>query len=480
MTNYSPHFASFAERMKAEALPSIFIDTFAYYYEQLRAGESGLIPESEIEPVADLPDAALLPEKYDKVGEAALAKTAVIKLNGGLGTSMGLEQAKSLLVVKDGLTFLDIIACQSLAIGVPLILMNSFATREASLTLLKKYPDLWGDLPLDFLQHKAPKVTQLELIPVAWPDNPELEWCPPGHGDIYTSLVTSGTLDALLDAGYEYAFVSNADNLGAVVDKAILGYFALHQLPFMMEVADRTQMDRKGGHLAQQADGRLLLREVAQCPPEDLAAFQDNSRYKYFNTNNLWLNLPTLKEVMVERSYRLGLPMIRNAKTVDPREPDSTPVYQLETAMGAAVSVFPAAQAIRVPRSRFAPVKRSEDLLAVRSDAYTLTQDFHIVTSTARRTRHFTVILDDRYYKFVSDLDLRFPNGAPSLVNCTRFEVKGNFYFGRDVVCHGQVELMNDSDRPIFIDDGAVLSDDVTAVNNLPEAPSGRLSNQDL
>jgi UTP--glucose-1-phosphate uridylyltransferase len=469
MNNYPPHFTSFAERMKAEDLPPIFIDTFAYYYEQLRAGETGLIPESEIEPVCDLPDADLLPAKYEAVGEAALAKTAVIKLNGGLGTSMGLEQAKSLLVIKDDLSFLEIIACQSLMIGVPLILMNSFATREDSLNLLKEYPDLWGDLPLDFIQHKAPKIAQSDLTPVTWPDNPELEWCPPGHGDIYTSLVTSGTLDALLDAGYEYAFVSNADNLGAVIDRAILGYFVVHQLPFMMEVADRTQMDRKGGHLAQQADGRLLLREVAQCPPEDLAAFQDITRHKYFNTNNLWLHLPTLKEVMVERNYRLGLPIIRNAKTVDPRDPDSTPVYQLETAMGTAVSVFPNAQAMRVPRSRFAPVKRTEDLLAVRSDAYTLTEEFHIIPSTNRQMRRFVITLDDQYYKFVSDLELRFPEGPPSLVKCTRFEVKGNFYFGRDVVCQGQVELVNDSDEPIFIADGAVLSDDCEAgKNNLP------------
>ncbi|MCB8942936.1 MAG: UTP--glucose-1-phosphate uridylyltransferase [Ardenticatenaceae bacterium] len=452
--------------MTVENLPSIFIDTFAFYYEQLVAGETGLIRESDIQPVTDLPDADLLPDEYVEAGEAALAKTAVIKLNGGLGTSMGLEQAKSLLVVKDNLTFLDIIACQSLMIDVPLILMNSFATRDDSLALLEKYPDLWGQLPLDFIQHKAPKVTQSDFSPVAWPDNPELEWCPPGHGDIYTSLMTSGTLDALLAAGYEYAFVSNADNLGAVVDKAILGYFAAHKLPFMMEVADRTQMDRKGGHLARQADGRLVLREVAQCPPEDLNSFQDISRHKYFNTNNLWLHLPTLKQVMVERDYRLGLPMIRNAKTVDPRDPNSTPVYQLETAMGTAVSVFAGAQAIRVPRSRFAPVKRTEDLLAVRSDAYTLTEDFHIVPSAYRQMRHFVVTLDDRHYKFISDLDARFPEGAPSLVNCTRFEVKGNFYFGRDVVCSGEVQLVNDSEEPHFVADGAILSDNYALGDN--------------
>ena len=166
MTTNPTQFTPFAEQMNAEGLPPIFIDTFAFYYEQLLAGQTGLISESDIQPIYDLPDAELLSDSYVRAGEVALAKTAIIKLNGGLGTSMGLEQAKSLLVVKDGLTFLDIIACQSLMIDVPLILMNSFATRDDSLALLEKYPDLWGKLPLDFIQHKAPKVTQSDLSPV--------------------------------------------------------------------------------------------------------------------------------------------------------------------------------------------------------------------------------------------------------------------------------------------------------------------------
>jgi UTP--glucose-1-phosphate uridylyltransferase len=227
----------------------------------------------------------------------------------------------------------------------------------------------------------------------------------------------------------------------------------------MMEVADRTRMDRKGGHLAQMADGRLLLREVAQCPPEDVETFQDIKRHKYFNTNNLWLHLPTLKEVMVERNYRLGLPMIRNAKTVDPRDPDSTAVYQVETAMGTAVSVFPEAQAIRVARTRFAPVKRTDDLLAVRSDAYTLTEDFHIRPSARRQMRRFVISLDDRYYKFVTDLEARFPHGAPSLVNCTRFEVEGDFQFGCGVICCGEVQLVNENEEQQIIPSQAVLGE---------------------
>lgn len=456
MTTHSK-FESFRARMETADLPPLFIDTFAHYYEQLVAGETGLIPEAEIEPVADLPDMEALPERLVKVGEAALAKTAVIKLNGGLGTSMGLEQAKALLPVKQGLSFLDIIARQVQQDGVPLLLMNSFNTETDSLAALAGYDDPSRGLPLSFLQHKAPKVAQADRSPADWPNDPELEWCPPGHGDIYTALVTSGTLEALLNAGIEYAFVSNADNLGAVINRRILGFFAESKAPFLMEVADRTSMDRKGGHLAQRPDGQLILRESAQCPAEDEAAFQDITRHTYFNTNNLWFNLPALQELLNEQDNQLYLPMIRNEKTVDPRDPDSTPVYQIETAMGSAIGVFAGSKALRVPRSRFAPVKTTEDLLAVRSDLYRLTDDFRVVPNPTRTLESIDIRLDGDHYKFVGQLDARFPHGAPSLLDCTLLSLTGPFTFGEDVVCRGVVELVNDGETAVVIDDGTVL-----------------------
>ncbi|MCA9931730.1 MAG: UTP--glucose-1-phosphate uridylyltransferase [Anaerolineales bacterium] len=454
----APVIDAFITKMADEGLPDIFIDIFAYYYEQLRQGHTGLIPESELLPVDELPDSETFPAAYAEMGREVLGKTAVIKLNGGLGTSMGLKRAKSLLPIKGELTFLDIIARQVSEQGVPLLLMNSFNTDEDSLAALSKYPGLVvHDLPLSFLQHKAPKIRQADFQPATWPTKPELEWCPPGHGDIYTALVTSGQLDALLDAGYEYAFVSNVDNLGAVVDDAILGYFAQHQIPFMMEVADRTLMDRKGGHLARRAaDGQLVLRESAQCPPENKADFQNIQRHKYFNTNNLWLNLPALKALMVERNNRLGLPLIRNSKTVDPRDPASTPVYQMETAMGSAIGVFVGSQAVRVPRSRFAPVKTTNDLLAVRSDGYRLTDDNRIILDS--KAGGTVISLDVGYYKFVNDLDARFLSGIPSLKKCTSFKVQGDVRFGRGVVCEGDVHLINESERPARIPAGAVLT----------------------
>ena len=363
-------------------------------------------------------------------------------------------------MVKEDLTFLDIIARQAIDVGAPLLLMNSFATEQQSLEVLARYPQLKRDLPLSFCQHKQPKVNATDFRPVLWPDDRELEWCPPGHGDLYTALVTSGMLGRLLDAGYEYAFVSNADNLGAVLDPAILGYMADKRLPFLMEVADRTAADRKGGHLARRADGQLLLREIAQCPAGDLPAFQDIDRHRYFNTNNLWLHLPTLRQTLEARNYELDLPMIRNRKTVDPRDPDSTPVYQLETAMGSAIAVFDGAEAIRVPRARFAPVKKTDDLLAVRSDAYLLTPDYCVVLAAERRGRPPAVELDDGHYRFVNDLDLYFPAGAPSLRDCDRLRVVGPFEFGPGVVLRGEVDLRNDSGHCIAVPAGLELRDE--------------------
>jgi UTP--glucose-1-phosphate uridylyltransferase len=452
-------------KMRDEGVPDAGVATFAHYFERLRAGEQGSLAESEIEPVDELPDAGELPA--DEAGaREALERTVVVKLNGGLGTSMGMSGPKSLLEVKDGLTFLDIVVRQILHLRertgapLPLVLMNSFATRDASLEALRDHPDLAvEDLEPDFVQSKVPKLGADDLAPVSWPDDPSLEWAPPGHGDLYPSLLSSGMLDALLAAGYEYAFVANVDNLGAVMDERILAWFAREDLPFAMEVADRTPADRKGGHLAQRAgrDGSsLVLREVAQTPEDDLDAFQDIDRHRFFNTNTLWISLPALAAVLRERDGVLGLPMIVNRKTVDPADSQSPAVLQLESAMGAAIDVFDGARAIRVGRERFAPVKTTTDLLALRSDAYELHDDGRIVLAQGRSSAPL-VELDARYYKLVRDFDARFPGGAPSLVACERLAVRGDVRFGSDVAVRGDVEIEHDGDGQRVIADGSVL-----------------------
>jgi UTP--glucose-1-phosphate uridylyltransferase len=446
------------EKMRADGAPEVAIENFRHYYERLAAGETGTLPEDEIEPVEELPSAADLPEPGDDEREV-LDRAVTIRLNGGLGTSMGMTGPKSLLEVKDGFTFLDIIARQVLrfrerhGVRLPLVLMHSFRTREESLKALARYPELQVDVPLDFLQGRVPKLRVDDLTPVEWPDDPELEWAPPGHGDLYASLVTSGVLDQLLEHGYEYAFVANSDNLGAIVEPRILAWFARERLPFLMEVLRRGESDRKGGHIARRKGDGLVLRETAQVRDEDQEAYEDISRHRYFNCNNLWINLPNLKRVLEERHGVLGLPMIVNKKTVDPGDPDSPAVYQLETAMGAAIDVFEGAQAIEVPRSRFAPVKTTNDLLVVRSDAYELTSEMEM---RLVRDEPPLVDLDPRYYKLLRDFDARFPAGPPSLKECDRLEVRGDVVFGRGVVIRGSVRIEGDR----RIEDGAVIEGD--------------------
>jgi UTP--glucose-1-phosphate uridylyltransferase len=448
--------AAAVEKMRAEGLGDAAVESFARQYERLREGETGTLAESEIEPVADLPDAADLTEE---AGSELLDQAVVIKLNGGLGTGMGMTKAKSLLEVKDGKTFLDLIAEQILDLRgrsgarLPLILMSSFATREDSLAALERYDDLSAGLPADFLQNKVPKVREDDLAPVTWEADPALEWAPPGHGDLYAALVTSGMLEALLDGGYRYAFVSNSDNLGAVLDPRILAWLASSRAPFLMEVADRTSSDRKGGHLARRrSDGALVLREIAQTPDDDVDAFQDTTRHRYFNTNTLWVDLHALRDVLSGAGV-IDLPMIVNRKTVDPGDKSSTPVIQLETAMGAAIGVFEGAAALRVPRSRFVPVKTTNDLLSLRSDAYVIGEGRAVHLAPEREGVPPFVDLDTDHYKLVADFDARFAKGAPSLVACDALRVEGDVTFGADVVVRGEVTVSGTDAVP----DGAVL-----------------------
>jgi UTP--glucose-1-phosphate uridylyltransferase len=445
------------DKMRSEGLPDIAIDTFARYEERLRAGEQGLVPERDIEPLDDVPSLAELGEG----DPSAIERVVVLKLNGGLGTSMGMTRAKSLLPVKDGHTFLDVIARQILQLReqrdarIPLLLMNSFATREDTLAALERYPELQvEDLPLDFLQGRVPKLLADGGGPAEWPADPSLEWAPPGHGDVFASLAASGLLSDLLERGYEYVFLSNSDNLGATLEPRVLGWLAGEGLPFVSEVVDRTESDRKGGHLARRRnDGGMLLREVAQVPDEDQAAFEDIEIHSYFNANNIWVSLRAVDEALRAGGGVLELPMIVNRKTVDPKDSSSPEVIQLETAMGAAIGAFEGAGAVHVPRERFVPVKKTSDLLVVRSDAYRLGDDWSVRLAPEREGRPPHVELDDDYYKLVGDFDERFAAGPPSLAGCTRLKVEGDVSFGRDVVVRGSVRV----EGPRRIEDGTLL-----------------------
>ncbi len=421
------------------------VAVFKRNYEALLRDETGMIAEESIEPARDLPKADNISAKE---GSDLLGQTVVLKLNGGLGTGMGLQTAKSLLPVREGVNFLDLMVKQILQLRgesgkkLRLLLMNSFSTSADTLSYLSKYDadGLASPDDVELMQNMIPKINAETLAPVEWPADPEQEWCPPGHADIYPALVGSGWLDKLLAEGVNYAFVSNSDNLGATLDPSLLAFFAESGAPFMMEVTRRTAADRKGGHLAKRkSDGRLLLREVAQCDDADLDDFQNIDKHLYFNTNNIWLNLKELKAQLAADSGVLPLPMIKNKKNVDPRDPNSTPVIQLEIAMGSAIECFDGAIGLEVPRSRFAPVKTTSDLLALRSDAYEVMANGVVKLREERNGVPPDISLSGEY-KLVDALD---PLGVPSLIKCDSLKISGLISFEKGVVIEGDVAFQN-------------------------------------
>jgi UTP--glucose-1-phosphate uridylyltransferase len=432
-------------KMQADGVSEVAIGTFEDNYRRLRDGETGMVPESTIEPL-DSPELDTAAHD-DEDGRRALDRTVVVKLNGGLATSMGMDRAKSLLEVKDGLSFLDIIVRQVLAlrqkrgVRLPLMFMDSYRTQGDTLKALEAYPELPGELPPDFLQTKEPKLLLDDLTPVSWPPDPSLEWCPPGHGDIYGVLFDGGLLDRMLDAGYTQLFVSNADNLGAVPAPEVAAWFAGSGAPFAIEAVRRTPSDRKGGHFARRtSDGRIVLRETAQTLDEDKPALADLDRHRFASTNNIWIDLAALRDTLRAREGRLRLPFIRNVKNVDPTDSGSPQVVQLETAMGSAIEVFDGAATVAVGRNRFVPVKTTDDLLVLRSDCYALDDDFVL-----HRTSDALPFVElGKAYKFVGPFAERFPDGAPSLRQATALRVPGDWAFGAGVTVIGDVTVEGD------------------------------------
>jgi len=453
------------DKMASAGVGASAIASFVRQYGKLASGATGLIPEASIEPLLDVP-------KFD--GDAtvptdaseAMRHLVIIKLNGGLGTSMGMTGPKSLLPVRDGRTFLDLIVAQIFAarqqwdVRLPLLLMNSFATNDATVAALEPYPDLpVPGLPLTFVQSKEPKLLADTLQPVDWPSDPALEWCPPGHGDIYGTLHDEGMLDALIDAGYWYAFVSNADNLGAEPSAGLASWFAQSGAPYAAEVCRRTVNDKKGGHLARRlSDQRLILRDTAQTASGEMDFFTDENRHPFFHTNNLWWDLRVVKRLLTAGEF--DLPLIRNVKTVDPTDKTTPAVIQIETAMGTAIELFEGAQAVEVPRDRFVPVKKTNELLLLRSDVYTISDAGEL----AAQTPAIPLVDLGPAYQFVDDFDARIPS-APSLRAATSLVVQGDWSFGRDITVLGDVRL-DDDGQAHAVPDGTVLKG---AVHNAQE-----------
>jgi len=188
-------------------------------------------------------------------------------------------------------------------------------------------------------------------------------WYPPGHGDVYRALDRSGVLDSLLALGKELIFISNVDNLGATVDLNIAYHLISHDVDFAMEVTDKTRGDVQGGTLIQY-EGKAKLLELSQVPREHEQEFKSLKTFTAFNTNNLWVSLKAVKELVAANAIQS--PVIVNERKLQ----SGQHVLELETAAGAAIEFFRKPIGVRVQRSRFLPVKSTSDLLAVQSNLF--------------------------------------------------------------------------------------------------------------
>jgi UTP--glucose-1-phosphate uridylyltransferase len=437
---------NFINLLKSKGVRNLAIEIFIHNLEKLISNSSSYIKSEDIKPVEQTDgvydEDFNLNQDYRYLEE--MKKVAVIKLNGGLGTSMGLEGPKSQLIVKNDLNFIEI-TCNQIQkirdiynIQVPLIFMNSFNTNEETLQNLSKIHFQNINLPSCFNENKSPKLkkinfnNEVEYIPAKFPVNPNLEWAPPGHADIYPSLLESGLLDELIDKNYEFIFVSNVDNLGASLNLNIFKKIFDLNSDFVMEVALRTKNDNKGGHLALQ-NKKLILREVSQVSNEDIEDFQNYKKYKFFNTNSIWIKTKSLKELLIKNNGILDLPLIVNQKNIDPADSTSENIIQLETAMGSAISLFNNAKTILVPSKRFIPVKNTNNLLFLLSDLVKVLPNYEL-----EPIRSIPIDLNPKYYKNVGSFYDRFRE-IPSLINCNSLKILTDKYFTKKEILEGDI-----------------------------------------
>jgi len=397
-----------------------------------------------------------------------LSKLVVVKLNGGLGTSMGCTGPKSAISVRNELTFLDLTVQQIENLNkvygtdVPLVLMNSFNTDEDTEKILRKYTQIKVSI-FTFMQSMYPRINRESLLPLAktcdFAKDHE-SYYPPGHGDVYESFYNSGLLQKFLDMGKEYMFVSNIDNLGATVDLNILNYLMHPKVgrapEFVMEVTDKTRADVKGGTLVHY-DGKLRLLEIAQVPKEHVDEFKSVRKFKIFNTNNLWMNMKAVKKIIEERTIHMEI--IVNPKTLD----NGTNVIQLETAVGAAIKSFEGAIGINVPRKRFLPVKTTSDLLIVMSNLYKL-KNGALEMSPLRSFPSVPLVKLGNSFKKVKDFLSRLAS-IPDLLELDHLTVSGDVTFGTGVTLRGTVIIIANHGDRIDIPNGAVLENKIVSGN---------------
>ncbi|NIQ01308.1 MAG: hypothetical protein GWM98_13625 [Nitrospinaceae bacterium] len=434
-------------------LPEAALRTFSRLYSRYQENISSALDwESIRSPEASrLIEWGNLPVPDDGRASEALSRLVVCKLNGGLGTSMGCQGPKSSIVVQEGKSFLDLIVMQledldrTAGASIPLLLMNSFYTHEDTRRVLE---GMKCSFPVNLFQQnrflRLDKETGHLLDPGRWGND---AWYPPGHGDIYSCLYDQGILERYLTLGKEILFVSNADNLGAVIDPRIVHFMLKNDVPFLMEMTPKTPADIKGGTLYQDAGGKLCLLELAQVPAEYRDEFCSTRKFKVFNTNNIWINLKHLKRRMDRGPLDLNL--IINEKQVK-----GHPVIQLETAIGAALEHFDGAIGLVVGRERFLPVKNTSDLMLIQSNLFTF-RNGRMIRNPAFDGKELPLIKWASPFTHLEEFQKRIPV-LPDLRDLVSLTLEGDVAFEGEVQLKGKVTLIS-REKPIRIPAGALL-----------------------
>ena len=410
--------------------------------------------------IPECPDDASLKQEL-------LNKLVILKLNGGLGTSMGCRGPKSALEVRQGVTFLDLTVRQVEylntlhGVDVPLILLNSFNTHDTTQQVLSRY-DGHNITIHTLMQNCFPRINRAthQVIPTK-PFSQETahEWYPPGHGDVYATLHRSGMLAKLLASGKTHIFISNIDNLGASVDLSLLYHIMCQENEFCMEVTTKQRQDVQGGTLVVY-DGKPRLVELSSVPPRYADRFKSTRQFRTFNTNSLWVDLRALTARTSQRGG-LQLDVISNFSKM----PDDTVTVQLETAAGSAIRFFDNVLAVQVSRERFLPVKTTSDLFVVQSNLFTIKHGILTVNQHRQVKPPVPTVKLGPNFINVNDYLARLPHGVPDVLELQHLTVSGDVVFGKNVALRGTVIVVAEQGSHIDVANGTDFEDVVVTGN---------------
>lgn len=435
------------------------INQFSDLFFQLELGLKNSFTSKDLMPVS-LKDPVMIPfeevQNFNYVGNNLIDQLVVLKLNGGLGTTMGCTFAKSCITIdtEKSWTFLHYIQHQIDSFNkirqthIPIWYLNSYKTHRETEKVLGA--NQFNSL----IQNKFPRIDNslpFQRIPFTYPNEPEEDWNPPGHGDIYTVMEISNWLTDQLKANKKFVFISNSDNLGATPDLGILGLMAARNIDFLMETTPKTEADRKGGSLIYNKN-KINLVEIAQIDQSDPEAMDIFQSLPVFNTNNIWISIPKLLELIQDKAIQPTL--IQNTKNILEK-----PVIQLESAMGAAIKSFENAASLVVPRNRFIPVKSTSDLLLLQSDYY-IKDEFGIIRIHPERPAAIRDIIPaiklGRSYQTTSDFHKRIPT-VPSMMLVTQLELEGEVWFEPQVKLIGAITIVGNTQQHLLVKSGTTL-----------------------